>query len=146
MEHDIYNRSISHGNPILGCQTQGVPNPVAEDHRSSLQLGSLSKDSLESVTVEDVVPQNEAHAVGPDELLSDDERLGKAFRTRLSSAGDPDPPLGPFPEEVTEARKIDRRGNEQGIPDPRQIDPSVVHIDPSPVIEELLIIYLTSTG
>src|SRR5512134_2641276 len=77
-----------------------IPHPVAEDHRSPFEPTVPPEDPLESVPVEDVVAQNQAHTVFPDELLPDDKRLRKALRAWLNRVRYADPPLGPVPEEV----------------------------------------------
>ena len=67
--------------------------------------------------VKDVVAEDQAYAVGPDELLPDEEGLGKALGARLNGICYPKAPPRPIPEEVLEKRQVDRCGDDKDVTD-----------------------------
>ena len=78
------------------------------------------QDLLESVAVEDVVPQDQANLVGPDELPPEEKGLRQSLRTRLHDIRDPQAPLAPVLQQRLEPRTFLRRRDDEDVPDSRQ--------------------------
>ena len=69
----------------------------------------------EFVSVENVVPQREAHAAPVNEFLSDQERLREAFRRLLLSVGEGEPEGGAVPEQLAKTRQVLGRRYDQNL-------------------------------
>src|SRR5690554_1224752 len=83
-------------------------------------LSCLLQFGGESLTVEDVITQNQTHTVVTDELFADDESLGEAVRTWLDFVAEVDAELFAGAERALEAGLIFRGGDDEDIPDARQ--------------------------
>ena len=70
--------------------------------------------------VEDVVAQNHGAPVLPDELLPQDEGLGKPVRGGLDLVRKPDAELLPASQEPLEVRQVLGGGDDEDVPDAGQ--------------------------
>ena len=101
----------------------GIIHPIAEHRRLAIFLRGthrLLEDRRESVAVEDVVPEHQAHAVVPDEFLADDESLRQSVRRRLLRIGEMHAIVGTVAQQAPEARQVLGRRDDQDVPDPGQ--------------------------
>lgn len=69
--------------------------------------------------MENVVPKDHGHTVIANKIGPDDESLRQAVRAWLDRVGQVDAKLGAIPEERPKTGRIQRRGNDEDIPDPR---------------------------
>ena len=70
--------------------------------------------------IKDVVPEDQANLVGPDEVPPEEKGLREPLRARLHDIRDPQAPLGPVLQQRLEPRTIFRRRDDEDVPDPRQ--------------------------
>ena len=101
----------------------GIVYPVSENGRLALLLGradGLPQLSGKAHPLKDVVAQNEAYGLVPDELLSDQKRLSEPVGRRLLGIGETDPVVGPVSEQPPERGQVPRRGDHQNVPDSGQ--------------------------
>src|SRR4030095_15696827 len=77
--------------------------------RGALQVGR------QVVTVEDVVPEDQAARVSADERAPDDECLRQALRRGLDRVGDRGAPAGSVTQKLLEARGVLRRRGDQDV-------------------------------
>ena len=100
-----------------------VIDPVAEYSGPALLLGRVYRilqQSCKPGPMEDVVPENQTHAVIPDKLLPDDECLGQTVRARLLGIFKPHSEIGTVTEKPAEAGKVLRRRYDKYISDSGQ--------------------------
>ncbi len=95
---------------------------VAED-RGAARLGVLHgarQVARQAVAVEDVVAQHQGARLAGDEVLADGECLRKAVGAGLLGVGQVHAVAGAVPEQALEVGQVDRRGDNQDVPDARQ--------------------------
>ena len=101
----------------------GVLDVVAEDHAATALtylLCRIAKDTGEALSVEDVVAKNKCHRITPDEVLSDDKRIGKAPWLVLHGILEVHAKLRPVLQKILEHRQISRGRDDENIPDARK--------------------------
>ena len=76
-----------------------------------LYADGLPQLSGKAHPLKDVVAQNEAYGLVPDELLSDQKRLSEPVGRRLLGIGETDPVVGPVSEQPPERGQVPRRGD-----------------------------------
>jgi len=70
--------------------------------------------------VEDVVAQNQADRIVPDEIRADQERLRKTVRGRLLGIADANPVVGAVAQQTTETAQILWRRDQEDVADTSQ--------------------------
>ena len=96
----------------------GVGDMVGED-RAAVRVRVLLEVRAEPVAVEDVVAEDHRHGVRPDEVGADDEGVGEAARLGLRGELEAAAELRAVPEQPPELLLVDRRGDDQDLPDAR---------------------------
>ena len=117
--------------------TLRIVHPVAENRGLGILLGGAHRffeERGEIVAVEDVVPQDQAHAVVTDELLADEEGLCEAVRGGLLGVGKTDPVVGTVAQQAPEAREVQRGTDDQDVADARE------HQDADRIIDHRLVV------
>src|SRR6185312_16480188 len=79
-----------------------VRDPIAEDGCAGRAACSYSQESAEAMAIEDVVPQHQAHPIGPDEAFTDEKRLRQSVRRGLNGVGEPDAEFGAAAQKALE--------------------------------------------
>ena len=103
--------------------TLGVRYPVTEDGGFLVFFGilhSLAEEAGEAAAVEDVVSQDQASAVVTNELLTNDEGLGKAIGAGLFGVLKVYAVVGAISQQALEAREVVRGADDKDVPDSRQ--------------------------
>ena len=98
----------------------GVLDVIAEHGGPALVLARTREMAPQAVSVEDVVAQDERTRIAVDEVLADEERLGKAIGRRLHRIVKLKPELRAVLQKVAEVRQILWRAYDQDVPDARQ--------------------------
>src|SRR5215212_3398438 len=98
----------------------GVPDVVPEHGGPALPSRRPLEEIREALAEEDVVPEDERDALGPDELPPDDESLGESLGPWLHGVGEIYAPLRTVAEQILEAGEVLGRGDHEYVPDPRE--------------------------
>ena len=92
-------------------------------HRGTTNAGILHGSfemAGKSVTVEDIVAEDEGARLAVNELLTDGEGLRQAVGAGLLGVGEVHAVARAVPEQTLEIGKVCRRGDNQNVPDARQ--------------------------
>ena len=100
--------------------TLGIMHMVGK-HRAAIGTGiGLLQQGDEVMAVIDVVAQHQRRRVVADEILADQKGLRQTIRAGLHGVLQVQAPLGTIAQQLLEARRVLRRGNDQNVADTRQ--------------------------
>ena len=119
LDRQAVARSVELRNPVA----LRVVDPIAENCGLAILLGRadcLAKKTREARAVEDVVAQNQADRIVPDEIRADQERLRKTVRGRLLGIADANPVVGAVAQQTTETAQILWRRDQEDVADTSQ--------------------------
>jgi len=112
-----------------------VADAVPEHGRSLLaSVRRIFQEGREALPVKDVVSQNQGHAVRPNKVLSDGERLRDALRLRLHGVLQVNPQVRPVAQQPLKGVLVPGRSDHQNVPDPGQ------HEDRERVVDHRLVV------
>ncbi len=78
-------------------------------------LGGIAQQRVQVVAVVNVIAQYQRRRRIADEFLADDERLRQSVRRRLHRVLQVDAPLAAVAQQILEARRVLRRGDDQDV-------------------------------
>jgi hypothetical protein len=90
---------------------------IGEHGRAALALDALLHERNQVVPEEDVVAEDQRDAVAADEIAPEGERLRNARRAILHGVSQAQAPLRAVTEQLLEARRVLRRGDDQDVAD-----------------------------
>jgi len=90
-----------------------VIDPITEDRRAIPARRSAQQSLGQTVSVEDVVAEGERDSVAANEVLSDQERLGETFGSRLYCVTQLDPEVGSVSEQTLKGLLVVGGGDDQ---------------------------------
>ena len=98
----------------------GIPHIIAENSCALFPGCHFPKHPGKALSVENIISQNQRHAVIPDKFRPDDKGVCQSSWLLLHCIGHPQPQLLPCSQKFLEYRKIPGCGYNQNILDTRQ--------------------------
>ena len=110
---------VGHFFELHDAESLRILHIVAKDRRlpAARCLHSPGQLGVKSVSVENIVPQDHRTAVVADEVLTDREGLGEPFRLVLDRVFQLHPELGAVSQELADAGRVLRRGDDEHLAD-----------------------------
>jgi hypothetical protein len=131
--HDVHNASV--GIELDNTVALRVLDGIAEDRPAGVVAERRAQEV--QLAVEEVVPEDEAHLALPDELRAVDEGFRNPLRFGLDGVREGDAPLATITEQLLEAWKVPRRGDEQDIANAHQHERCQRVVDHGLVVDRL---------
>jgi len=98
----------------------GVMHRIGEHCRPALRFRGFLQIAGQLVAIKNVISQYQHARVATDKVRADNERLSDAFRLGLHRVGKIQAPARPVAQQLLEARRVLRGGNNQNVAYPGQ--------------------------